>query len=61
MLPLETRENAWHEIKSTLDNEIMTHEQLLLSLLWAMDTKELQENWDFIKQTWELKFDENDD
>ena len=45
------------EINDVLDNEIMTAEQILGELLMAMSTKELNENWDFIKQNWEIEID----
>ena len=46
---------AASEINVVLDNEIMTAEQLLDELMGAMTNVELKENWDYIKQNWDLE------
>ena len=48
------RDNALSEINEVLDNEIMTAEQLLGELMQAMSTQELNENWEHIKQHWDI-------
>jgi hypothetical protein len=42
------------EIQDILDNQIMSHEQLLDAFLAAMETPEIRENWQFIKKCHEL-------
>jgi len=42
------------EIKDVLDNDIMTHEQLLEAFLSAMETPEIRENWQYIKDCHDL-------
>ena len=48
-----TRE--FSEINIVLDNEIMTAEQILQEMMLSMTTQELKENWDYIKQNWEIE------
>ncbi len=48
------RDNALDEINAVLDNEIMTAEQLLQEMMLSMTTQELKENWDHIKQNWDI-------
>ena len=43
------------EINVVLDNEIMTAEQILQEMMLSMTTQELKENWEHIKQNWELE------
>ena len=47
-----TRE--FSEINVVLDNEIMTAEQILQEMMLSMTTQELKENWDHIKQNWDI-------
>ena len=51
-----TRE--FSEINIVLDNEIMTAEQILQEMILSMTTQELKENWEHIKQNWELNYDQ---
>ena len=46
---------AASEINVVLDNEIMTAEQILQEMMLSMTTQELKENWEHIKQNWELE------
>ena len=46
---------AASEINVVLDNEIMTAEQILQEMILSMTTQELKENWEHIKQNWELE------
>ena len=48
-----TRE--FSEINVVLDNEIMTAEQILQEMMLSMTTQELKENWEHIKQNWDLE------
>ena len=50
-----TKAGILGEINHVLDNELMTAEQLLDELLGAMTIDELKENWDYIKQNWDLE------
>ena len=50
-----TKAGILGEINIVLDNEVMTAEQLLDELLGAMTIDELKENWDYIKQNWDLE------
>ncbi len=50
-----TKAGVLAEINIVLDNEIMTAEQLLDELMGAMTNVELKENWDYIKQNWDLE------
>lgn len=48
------RDNALCEINDVLDNEIMTAEQILQEMMMSMTTQELKENWEHIKQQWDI-------
>ena len=50
-----TKAGILGEINIVLDNELMTAEQLLDEILGAMTNVELKENWDYIKQNWDLE------
>ncbi len=50
-----TKAGVLAEINIVLDNEIMTAEQLRDELMGAMTNVELKENWDYIKQNWDLE------
>ena len=50
-----TKASVLAQINVVLDNELMSSEQLLGELLGAITDVELKENWDYIKQNWEIK------
>ena len=55
-----TKAGVLAEINIVLDNEIMTAEQLLDELMGAMTNVELKENWEWVKQNWDINDEDID-
>ena len=50
-----TKASVLDEVNDALDNGLISEAQLLNELLLGMTNVELKENWDYIKQNWDLE------
>ena len=52
---MSERDDLLSEIDDVLDDNIMSHKELLYGLLRSMETAEIRENWNYIKRMHEIE------
>ena len=52
---MSERDDLLGEIDEVLDDNIMSHKELLYGLLRSMETAEIRENWNYIKRMHEIE------
>ena len=55
-----TKAGVLAEVNQALDNGLISPEQLLNELLLGMTNVELKENWEWVKQNWDINDEDID-
>ena len=55
-----TKAGVLAEVNQALDNGLISPEQLLNELLLGMPNVELKENWEWVKQNWDINDEDID-